>query len=90
MLDVLFNEDAEPVTEKPVYQGISQAKDYFKDSMSYYIQDIAQDDISTSLLDCHYLGYSFIFSQKHIQLFGPIFYDIFTKWGFERPQKRLV
>lgn len=50
MLDVLFNEEAEPITEKPVYQGIGEAKDYFKDSMSYYIQDVAQDDISTSLL----------------------------------------
>ena len=50
MLDVLFNEEAKPVTEKPVYQGISKAKDYFKDSMSYHIQDMAQDDISASLL----------------------------------------
>jgi len=50
MLDVLFSDDVKPVTEKPVYTGIGEAKVFFKDSMSYYIQEVAQDDISTSLV----------------------------------------
>jgi subfamily B ATP-binding cassette protein MsbA len=50
MLDVLFSDDVKPITEKPVYTGIGEAKVFFKDSMSYYIQEVAQDDISTSLV----------------------------------------
>jgi subfamily B ATP-binding cassette protein MsbA len=50
MIEVLFDEQLEPVTEKPVYTGISDLKPYFKESMSYYINDIAQNDISKALL----------------------------------------
>lgn len=50
MIEVLFDEELKPVTEKPVYTGLSGLKDYFKESMSYYITDIAQDNISKALL----------------------------------------
>ncbi|MGX1024774.1 ABC transporter ATP-binding protein [Psychroflexus sp. MBR-150] len=49
MLDVLFGETQKALTQKPEYTGLSNLKDYFKDSMAYYIQDVAQDDASMSL-----------------------------------------
>jgi len=49
MLDVLFGETQEAITQKPEYTGLTNLKDYFKDGMAFYIQDIAQDDASKSL-----------------------------------------
>jgi subfamily B ATP-binding cassette protein MsbA len=50
MLDVLFKEDSKPITEKPIYSGITELKDYVFDSLAYYIQDVAQNDASKSLM----------------------------------------
>lgn len=80
MLDVLFNEESEPITEKPVYQGIGKAKDYFKDSMSYYIQDIAQDDISTSLLIVITLVIA-LFFLKNISNYMALYFMTFLRNG---------
>lgn len=50
MLDVLFEgKDAPKITEPPVYTGISEAKDYFKDYLSYQVNEIAQDDATIAL-----------------------------------------
>ncbi len=50
MLDVLFKENREPITEKPVYTNFSELKDFAFDSLAYYIQDIAGNDDSKALL----------------------------------------
>ncbi|MBZ9779143.1 ABC transporter ATP-binding protein/permease [Psychroflexus sp. CAK8W] len=51
MLDVLFKgKDAEKITEPPVYNGIGKAKDYFKDYLSFQVNEIAQDDASIALI----------------------------------------
>ncbi|SDG76160.1 ABC transporter ATP-binding protein [Psychroflexus sediminis] len=51
MLDVLFKgKDAEIVTEPPVYKGIGKAKDYFKDYLSFQVNEYAQDDASLALI----------------------------------------
>lgn len=51
MLDVLFKgKDAERVTKAPVYEGIGKAKDYFKDYLSFQVNEIAQDDASIALV----------------------------------------
>lgn len=51
MLDVLFaGKDAKRVTEVPVYSGIGSAKDYFKDYLSFQVNEIAQDDASIALI----------------------------------------
>lgn len=50
MLDVLFGETKAPITVKPEYTGLTQLKDYFKDSLAYHIQDITQNDASKSLI----------------------------------------
>jgi subfamily B ATP-binding cassette protein MsbA len=51
MLDVLFKgKDAPKITEPPVYNGIGKAKDYFKDYLSFQVNDYAQDDVSIALI----------------------------------------
>jgi subfamily B ATP-binding cassette protein MsbA len=51
MLDVLFKgKDAQKITEPPVYEGIGKAKDYFKDYLSYQVDEFAQDDASMALV----------------------------------------
>ncbi|MFN2261134.1 MAG: ABC transporter ATP-binding protein, partial [Psychroflexus sp.] len=51
MLDVLFNgEKKEKITEMPTYEGLSSAKDFFKDYLSYKVDLIAQDDVSVALM----------------------------------------
>lgn len=51
MLDVLFEgKNAKKVTEPPVYEGISKAKDYFKDYLSFKVDEFAQDDASLALV----------------------------------------
>ncbi len=51
MLDVLFKgKDAPKITEPPVYNGIGKAKDYFKDYLSFQVNEYAQDDASIALI----------------------------------------
>ena len=51
MLDVLFKgKDAPKITEPPVYNGIGKAKDYFKDYLSFQVNEYAQDDVSIALI----------------------------------------
>ncbi|PKG42334.1 ABC transporter ATP-binding protein [Psychroflexus sp. MES1-P1E] len=51
MLDVLFKgKDAPKITELPVYNGIGKAKDYFKDYLSFQVNEYAQDDASIALI----------------------------------------
>lgn len=80
MLDVLFNEEAEPVTEKPVFQGLNEAKPYFKELMSYHINDIAQNDISKALLIVIGLVIS-LFFLKNIANYLALFFMTFLRNG---------
>lgn len=51
MLDVLFaGDNKKKVTEMPTYEGLSSAKDFFKDYLSYKVDLIAQDDVSVALM----------------------------------------
>ncbi|MDT0557312.1 ABC transporter ATP-binding protein [Ichthyenterobacterium sp. W332] len=51
MLDILFEQDKKAkVITKPVYEGISSLKDYYKDYLAYQVDQYAQDDPSKSLL----------------------------------------
>jgi subfamily B ATP-binding cassette protein MsbA len=51
MLDVLFKrEESKPISEKPIYSGLGNLKDYFQDSLSYRVNEFAQDDASRALL----------------------------------------
>ena len=50
MLDVLFKQDKINIVKEPVYTGIGDVKDYFKDFLSFKVQEFAQDDASKALL----------------------------------------
>jgi subfamily B ATP-binding cassette protein MsbA len=81
MLDVLFNENLDPVTEKPIFQGsLSSLKAYFKDYMSYYINDVAQDDISKALLIVVTLVIS-LFFLKNIANYLALFFITYLRNG---------
>lgn len=54
MLDVLFEKDKKYTEEtqvitKPIYEGISNLKDYYKDYLAYQVNEYAQDDASKAL-----------------------------------------
>ncbi|NNL16941.1 MAG: ABC transporter ATP-binding protein [Flavobacteriaceae bacterium] len=50
MLDILFGSDKPKVMVKPVYQGISNLKDFYKDYLSYQVNLYAENDASKALL----------------------------------------
>ncbi|WP_282135624.1 ABC transporter ATP-binding protein [Seonamhaeicola maritimus] len=55
MLDVLFKKDLGSSSQnkeiaKPIYEGISNTLEYFKDFMAYYINEYAHDDPSKALI----------------------------------------
>ncbi len=51
LLQVIFNpEEAISISEKPVFQGISKIMHYFKESMGYYIHQVAGEDKSKALM----------------------------------------
>lgn len=50
MLDVLFEPDAIKITEKPVYQGISEIGKFGKEYLNYYITSFAGDNNQKALL----------------------------------------
>lgn len=50
MLDVLFEQDKIKAVKEPIYTGISNVKDYYKDFLAFKVQEFAQDDASKALL----------------------------------------
>jgi len=50
MLDVLFKPDIINISEKPVYNGITEISKWGKDYLNYYISSVAGDDNQKALL----------------------------------------
>jgi subfamily B ATP-binding cassette protein MsbA len=50
MLDVLFGNNEEKPLIKPVYSGISNLKDFYKDYLSYQVNQYADNDASKALV----------------------------------------
>ena len=50
LLDVIFNPDKEPITTKPVFEGLAKLIDYFKDYMGFTIHQVAGVDKSKALI----------------------------------------
>lgn len=50
MLDILFQKGMEAPAVKPVYQGISSLKDFYKDYLAYQVNTYAQDDPQKALI----------------------------------------
>ncbi|GAA4269543.1 ABC transporter ATP-binding protein [Hyunsoonleella aestuarii] len=49
MLDVLFEKENTKVIARPVYEGLSSLKDFYKDYLSFQVNQYAQDDASKAL-----------------------------------------
>jgi len=50
MLDILFEKDKVKPIVKPIYTGISDLKDFYKDYLAYQVNEYAQNDASKALL----------------------------------------
>ena len=50
MLDILFAGNKQKITTKPVYEGFSNLKDFYKDYLAYQVNIYAEDDASKALL----------------------------------------
>jgi len=50
MLDILFEKDKVKPLVKPIYTGISDLKDFYKDYLAYQVNEYAQNDASKALL----------------------------------------
>lgn len=50
MLEVIFKPDTIKQVTKPTFKGIGKVIEYFKDTVSYYVSEIAGDDKSMALL----------------------------------------
>ena len=50
MLDVLFKKNEATNIVKPIYTGIGNAKDYYKDYLAYQVQEYASNDPSKALM----------------------------------------
>ncbi len=50
MLDILFEKEKDVPAVKPVYEGLSTLKDFYKDYMAYQVNQFAENDISKALL----------------------------------------
>lgn len=50
MLDILFEKNQEKISVKPIYQGFSSLKDYYKDYLAYQVNTYAESDPQKALL----------------------------------------
>jgi subfamily B ATP-binding cassette protein MsbA len=50
MLDILFQKDQAKIIVKPVYQGLSSLKDFYKDFLAYQVNQYAENDPQKALL----------------------------------------
>ena len=89
MLNVLFEKD-EPVTEFPVYSGISNLKEFIIDYLGFHVTQYAGDDKMKALILVIGLVLVLFPSKKLVQLFGHVFYHVLTKRCFEGCTKRYV
>ncbi|MDN6280408.1 MAG: ABC transporter ATP-binding protein/permease [Psychroflexus sp.] len=81
MLDVLFGDkDAKKIEVEPVYQGLGSAKDFFKDYLSFHVQQISQDDASIALMLVIGLVIT-LFFLKNISNYLAMFFITFLRNG---------
>ncbi len=80
MIRVLFDKDTEPVTEKPVYTNLVDAKDFVFDSLAYHIQSYSKDDPSVALLIV--IGLVVVlFFLKNISNYAALYFVTFLRNG---------
>ncbi|MDP2088034.1 MAG: ABC transporter ATP-binding protein [Flavobacteriaceae bacterium] len=82
MLKVLFNEtDLNPVTTKPIYAGISSLKDFFVDSLNFYIAEGIKTDGKFQVLTYMIIVIISIFLLKNIFNYLAMYFITFLRNG---------
>lgn len=80
MLDVLFNEEKEVISEKPVYTGITKFGSFIEDTLSYHIHLLAETNKMNALLLAIGLIIS-LFLLKNISNYLAMFFITFLRNG---------
>ncbi|MBS3993994.1 MAG: ABC transporter ATP-binding protein [Bacteroidetes bacterium] len=85
MLKVLFNEtDLNPVETKPIYTGISSLKEYFTDSLNYFIAEAIKTDGKFQVLSYMIVVIISIFLLKNIFNYLAMYFITFLRNGVLR------
>lgn len=80
LLNVLFNEETEKITEIPQYQGFTKAGNYFNDYLNYHISQLADNDASKALTFVIILILS-VFFLKNLFNYLAMFFITFLRNG---------
>jgi ATP-binding cassette, subfamily B, bacterial MsbA len=89
MLDVLFKEDSIKVIKEPVYQGISNLNNFYKDYMAYQINLYAQDDKAKALLFI-IIFIIILFLLKNLFSYLAYYFMVFLRNGVVRDLRNAV
>ncbi|TNJ45232.1 ABC transporter ATP-binding protein [Tamlana fucoidanivorans] len=89
MLDILFQKDAVVPTEAPVYQGINNIKDFYKDFLAYHVNQYAQDDPQKALIFVVSL-IIVLFLLKNIFSYLAYYFMVFLRNGVVRDLRNTV
>lgn len=82
MLKVLFNEtDLKPITEKPIYNGIASLKDFFMDSLNFWIAEAIKTDGKFQVLTYMIVVIISIFLLKNIFNYLAMYFITFLRNG---------
>ncbi len=80
MLTVMFG-DEKKIYDKPVYQGISNLKDYVMDYMNYYITTTSEDQGIQYALNIMILGVISLFLLKNLSNYWAMYFITFLRNG---------
>jgi len=83
LLQVIFKPDAERVTVKPTYEGITKAGEFFNNYTNYFITDIAGEDQSKALIVVISLVIS-VFLLKNVFSYLAMYFITFLRNGVLR------
>ncbi|MDP3353668.1 MAG: ABC transporter ATP-binding protein [Flavobacteriaceae bacterium] len=85
MLKVLFDDtNLKPVSTKPIYDGILTSKDFFVDSLNYYISHAIEDDGKFQVLTYMIIVIISIFLLKNIFNYLAMYFITFLRNGVLR------
>lgn len=80
LLNVLFGEDSEKLTEAPQYEGFTKAATYFNDYLNYHITELAGNDPAKALIFVIILILS-VFFLKNVFNYLAMFFITFLRNG---------
>lgn len=84
VLNILFDKKTEKIEAKPVYEGISAAGTYLKDSFNYFIQQLQIEKGSEYILLITCVLFITMFFLRNIFSYLSEFYLTFSRTGVSR------